>query len=77
MYMSAIFYTVDTMELWFQRLILCNPVYCYIKYFRIIVIDGNVPSLQFHILCAFYATLAIGIGAWVYKKYNHKFLYYI
>lgn len=77
MYMSAIFYTVDTMELWFQRLILCNPVYCYIKYFRIIVIDGNIPSLQFHILCAFYAALAIGIGAWVYKKYNHKFLYYI
>ncbi len=77
MYMSAIFYTVETMASWFQKLILCNPIYCYIKYFRIIVLDGNIPSFQFHVLCAFYAILVLGIGAWVYKRYNHKFLYYV
>lgn len=77
MYMSAIFYTVDTMAPWFQKLILCNPVYCYIKYFRMVVIDGNIPSFAFHCLCAFYALIAIIAGAWVYKHYNHKFLYYV
>ena len=77
MYMSAIFYTVDNMALWFQKIIMLNPVYCYIKYFRIVVLDGNVPSIQFHLLCAIYALLALAIGSWFYKKYNHKFLYYV
>ena len=77
MYMSAIFYTVDDMAYWFQKAILCNPIYCYIKYFRVVVIEGSIPSLQFHLLCAFYALTVLLIGGWVYKKYNHQFLYYV
>lgn len=77
MYMSAIFYTVDIYSPFMQRLFLCNPLYCYIKYFRVVVIDNSVPSLSFHVLCAFYAVLVVTIGGFIYKKYNHKFLYYI
>ena len=76
-YMSAIFYTVDRYSPAMQRLFLCNPIYCYIKYFRVIVLDGNIPSLGFHLLCAFYALAAVGVGALIYKKNNHKFLYYV
>lgn len=77
MYMSAIFYTVDGYSPLMQKLFLCNPVYCYIKYFRIVVLDGHLPSLGFHALCAFYAVLVIAIGGFIYKKNNHKFLYYV
>lgn len=77
MYCSAVFYTVDGFEPWVQRLLLCNPVYCYIKYFRCIVLDGEIPSLQYHLLCLFYAIVMILIGGYIYKKYNHKFLYYM
>ena len=77
MYCSAIFYTTDTFPPALQKLFLCNPVYCYIKYFRIIVLDGDIPSLQYHLLCVVYALVMIAIGGWVYKKYNHKFLYYM
>lgn len=77
MYMSAIFYTVDRFSPAVQRLFLCNPVYCYIKYVRTVVLDGNIPSLQYHLLCAFYAVAVVGIGGIIYKKYNHKFLYYV
>jgi len=76
-YLSAIFYTVDRYSATVQRLFLCNPVYCYIKYFRVVVIEGNIPSLSYHILCMFYALSAILIGGHIYKKYNHKFLYYV
>lgn len=76
-YMSAIFYTVDRYPAHIQKLFLLNPVYCYIKYFRVVVITGTVPSLSYHILCAFYAAAAIIIGAYIYKKNNHKFLYYV
>ena len=52
-YMSAIFYTVDGYSPLVQKLFLCNPVYCYIKYFRTVVLNGSIPSLSFHLLCAF------------------------
>lgn len=77
MYMSAIFYSVDAFAENVQRLFLLNPVYVYIKYFRIIVIDGGFPSLNYHIICAGYAVLLFAIGFIVYRKNNYKFLYYI
>ena len=77
MYMSAIFYTVDRYSPTIQRVFLLNPIYCYIKYFRVVVLDGHLPSLAFHLLCAGYALLMLGVGALIYKKNNHKFLYYV
>lgn len=77
MYMSAIFYTVDIMPEKYQNLFLLNPVYVYIKYFREVVLNGNIPSLELHLLCGLYALAAILAGAWMYKKNNYKFLYYV
>ena len=77
MYMSAIFYTLDKYPAHVQRLFLVNPVYVIIKYFRLIVIDATVPSMAFHLLMAAEALIALGIGSWMYKKYNHRFLYYV
>lgn len=67
-YMSAIFYTVDILPGVMQKLFLLNPIYCYIKYFRVIVLDGNIPSLGFHLLCAFYAAAAMCMGMLIYKR---------
>lgn len=76
-YLSAIFYKIDSFPLSMQRVFLCNPLYVYIHYFRVIVIDGNIPSVQYHLLCVFYAFISTWIGTWIYKKYNHRFLYYM
>ena len=77
MYMSAIFYQVDRFPAWVQRVFLLNPVYVAIKYVRVVVIDGNLPSLIFHLLLLLYASVALTLGALIYKKYNHSFLYYV
>lgn len=77
MYLSAIFYSIDSFPPAIQRLFLLNPLYVYIKYFRTIVIYNTVPSLQYHMLMAIYSVAAIGGGCLVYIKHNHKFLYYI
>jgi ABC-2 type transport system permease protein len=77
MWMSAIFYTIDKYSQTIQNLFLLNPVYLYARYFRKIVIDSTIPSIGFHLLAAFYALVAFGIGVWIYKKYNHEFLYYV
>ena len=77
MYMSAIFYSISRFPEWMKNIFMCNPLYVYIKYFRIVVIDGIMPSMEYHLLCAFYALLAMTIGSLIYKKYNHRFLYYV
>lgn len=77
MYLSAIFYTTDILPGYMQTLLHLNPVYVYIKYFRTVVIGNAVPSLTIHLLAVGYALAAFGIGALIYKKCNHKFLYYV
>lgn len=75
-YLSAIFYTIDRFPVSAQRFFLLNPVYVVIKYWRLIVIDACIPSWHYHALMAFYALFFLAIGGFMYKKYNHQFLYY-
>ncbi len=76
-YLSAIFYRVDSFSVRTQQLFMLNPVYVMIKYFRSIVIDGVIPSPQYHLLMAFYALFYLAIGSAIYKKYNKEFVYYM
>lgn len=77
-YLSAIFYQVDRFEnVMVQRAFLLNPVYVMIKYVRLVVIECTVPSIEYHALCAFYALFYLCIGLWIYKRYNHEFVYYL
>ena len=53
MYMSAIFYDPTSFEIFgvnADLLLRLNPVYSYIKYFRVIVLDGVIPDLLTHAL---------------------------
>ena len=77
MYMSAIFYTIDNYSPMVRNLFLLNPVYLFIRYFRKIVIEAAIPSVYFHLLMLADVAIVLGIGCWVYKKYNHEFLYYV
>lgn len=77
MYMSAIFYSIDTYSQRVRELFLLNPIYCIIRYFRKIVIEATIPSVYMHLLIFAYAVLAVGIGSLVYYKNNRKFLYYL
>ncbi|MBE6889902.1 MAG: ABC transporter permease [Ruminococcaceae bacterium] len=77
MYVSAIFYSIETFPQVYQNIFHLNPVYVYISYFRKIILDGEIPQLSLHLLAAGYAIIALVIGAVIYKKKNYKFLYYI
>ena len=76
-YCSAIFYKVDKYPEQWQIIFLLNPVYLPIKYVRLIVLENSIPSLQFHLLMLAWAVVMVSIGAIIYKKNNHKFLYYV
>ena len=77
MYCSAIFYNVDQYGPEIQRIFLINPVYLFIKYFRCIIIEASIPSMQFHLLMLGYTVAVLAIGSVMYKKLNTRFLYYL
>jgi len=77
MWLSAIFYHIQTFPTHVQNMFLLNPLYLYIRYFRKIVIDGAIPSLAFHVAAMAYALLFFALGCQMYKKYNQEFLYYV
>ncbi len=77
MYMSAIFYPVTRFPENIQRLFLINPVYLFIRYFRLIVIDSAVPSFAYHMLMLADVAVVLAAGCFMYKKFNTRFLYYV
>jgi ABC-2 type transport system permease protein len=77
MYGSAIFYTIDNISPRLQIVFACNPVYRHIAYIREIVLAGTIPSLGTHLVLAGFALAAVAAGAFMYKHYNTKFLYYV
>jgi ABC-2 type transport system permease protein len=77
MWLSAIFYTIDNYSHMVQCLFLLNPIYLYIRYFRKIVIEATIPTASFHLLALAYAVITFAVGAYMYKRYNHEFLYYV
>jgi len=77
MWLSAIFYSIETFPLATQNLFLLNPLYLYICYFRKIVLEGVIPSPAFHAAAGAYALLFFVLGCHMYRKYNQEFLYYV
>jgi ABC-2 type transport system permease protein len=77
MWLSATFYSIDSYPQLGQNMFLLNPIYLFIRYFRKIVIDGQVPTIWFHLLMAGNTITVLLIGCRMYKKNNHEFLYYI
>ena len=75
--MAAIFYTVDKMPSNMQLAFALNPVYRHIAYIREVVLAGSVPSLEAHLTLAGFALAAFLAGAFMYKHYNTRFLYYV
>ena len=76
-YVSALFYPVTIVPEKYQDLFYLNPIYVYIKYFRLVMIDGVVPSWIIHLLCLTHALFVVGVGCLIYRKFRHEFLYYV
>lgn len=77
MYLSAVFYSIEHYSYQVQCLFLVNPIYLFIRYFRKIVIDAAVPSVWFHLLMLGDVLVVLGLGCWMYRKFNTRFLYYV
>lgn len=76
-YCCAIFWTVERFPEKGQALLKFNPVYDFIFYTRTIIIDGNIPGMDIHLIMLAYTVVALVIGLVVYHLNKNKFIFYI
>lgn len=77
MYFTPIMYPQSIIPEKYSIVIMANPLYYYIKYFRLIVMDGKFPDLYLSLVCLIIALLTFILGLIVFKKVQDKFILYI
>ena len=77
MYLTPIFYPVSALPEGVQAVVKMNPLYLYVTFVRSCVIDGISPEPVMYAQCAVIALVMLGIGAFVFKKSQDKFVLYL
>lgn len=62
---------------WVMSLVELNPMYGFVTFMRDIFLWNQNPSMQTLALCAIWAVVMLGIGIFVFRKTQHKFILYI
>ena len=77
MYLTPLFYPLDIIPSSIKTFIYCNPLFYYVDYFRMLVIDGEIPDLRTNLICLEFSFLFLIIGLIVFKRNQDKFILYI
>lgn len=77
MYLTPIIYPVEILPETFQKLMLLNPMYHYVSFFRNVIMYNTVPGIKENLICIFISILFLSIGILVFKKTQDKFILYL
>ena len=77
MYATPIFYPLEQLPLFAQRLMKLNPMYHYINMFRNLVMYGNIPGPNTWFACIASALVMFVLGLVVFRKLQRNFILYI
>lgn len=76
-YLTPIFYPVSSLSPLLQKFMLCNPLYHYINVLRVILLNGQTPTVQQMDACILIGILFLTVGVVCFHKNQKKFILYI
>lgn len=76
-YLTPIFYPETLLPDWLRELLVFNPLYNYIKFFRKIAVYGEWPSLPEHLTCIAFTISMFIVGLYIFKRKQNDFILYI
>jgi ABC-2 type transport system permease protein len=76
-YLTPIIYTVDMLPGWLKNVMMINPLYHYVTYFRDLVMYGTVPGWGANLTCLAFSFGFLLLGLLVFKKTQDKFILHI
>lgn len=77
MYLTPIFYPVETLPAEVAVILKFNPMYHYLYFFRSLILYGTIPTISTWIICACVSLGMLAIGMSVFKKLQKNFILYI
>ena len=77
MYLTPMFYPISIIPDNIKTVIYYNPLYYYVTYLRMLVIDGEIPGMEINVICICFSFLFLLIGLLIFKKKQDKFILYI
>jgi ABC-2 type transport system permease protein len=76
MYITPIIYPEKILAVKFHWLLAVNPLYYFVRYFRLIVLDGKFPSLEHNLWCLGISMMSFLVGLAVFKRNQDRFAHY-
>lgn len=76
-YLTPIFYDFNIIPQDIKIIINMNPLYHFITFFRKIIMDGTIPTINENVLCFLMGLCFLLIGCMIFKKMQNKFILYI
>jgi len=77
MYLTPIFYPESILPKALLFVVKCNPMYHVLRLVRSILIDGASPEPKAYLLCFASCIIPLVVGAYVFKKNQNKFVFYL
>lgn len=77
MYATPIIYPETILAPEFRIIHKINPLYYYINFIRTILLDGVSPQPKYYLICLAFSIGALGLGLFVFKKTQDKFILHI
>lgn len=77
MYLTPLFYDVSIIPENYMGIYSLNPMYHYVTFFRTLVLEAALPSVQEFLWCGGYAVLFLLLGWLIYQKAKKNFILYI
>ena len=76
-YLSAIFFDVSIVPERYMLIFALNPMYHYIRVFRMVMLYGAWPSAVDHLICGGMAMIALCGGIFVFYRNQDKFILHV
>lgn len=76
-YMTPLFYPVTIIPNSLMRFYRFNPMYQYVSFFRTIILDAKLPSLEQFVFCGGYGIGMLLLGIWIFRKMKRNFVLYV
>lgn len=77
LYLTPIFYPVTIIPETYRWVFHMNPMFQFITFMRIIIMDGVSPGINTYLGCFLSAVISMGIGLFVFRKSQNQFILHL